>query len=1206
MHIKQIIIQGFKSYKDQTITDIFSPKYNVIVGKNGSGKSNFFSAIRFVLSDAYTHMGREERQALLHEGAGQTIMSAYVEIIFDNTDNRFPTGKDEVIIRRTIGLKKDEYSLDKKSVNKSDIMNLLESAGFSRSNPYYIVPQGRITALTNAKDSGRLALLKEIAGTQVYEQRRAESLKIIEETMVKKTKIDELLKYIDERLNELEEEKNELKEFQKKDRERRCLEYTIYFREQEEINKALNTIDEDRIKNLNLNDEKCNTFIEREHQIQEIDQDIAIIKQQLHLLNIEKSQTEEEKRIKVKEKAHLEFIIRNHIESDDQFINSKDMLEKKLENLENEIKEKETLLQSLLQEFQQAKDQEIQTKNQLENAQSQLNLLYAKRSRNLQFKNKNERDEWLLQEVSSLKKSIKKRNQSKIELEEEMKTLKKNIDDISQKIKSVREEIGNKSQALDNLILEHSCAKVVRDQLMDERKELWRQEAKLSLTLEHLKEELNDAERNLINTISRDVNYSLINAKKIAERLDLTGYYGPLYELFEVDDRYRTAVEVTAGNSLFHVIVDDDITASKIINVLNKEKGGRITCMPLNRLTPKLGNFPDAPDALPILKKITYDTKYQKAFEQVFGKTIICPTLDIAAQYSRSHNITAITLNGDRSDKKGAFTGGFHDIKKSKLEAIKSLKKTKQAYQENHSSIIQVRKTLEEMDQKVTQQLSKIQTLEAKKHQIEGSYNPFRAKLSTFIKEEGNSRDMLSKKQLLLDDLNFNINSMNSQLLSLQDEMKIEFKKTLTQSEEDTLENLNKIISSLKDTYIDHNMKRTELEQQKNNLEIELRENLYLQRDQLKTQSFINDEDIDTSLDETQKDLSRIRDIIDTITKKFNNIESSIDQLSSELLEKNEKKTLLQNQQNDEARSIEKHQKALERNMAKRALLLQNKEECNKNIRDLGALPEEAFEKFFSTESNMIVKRLHKVNEVLKKFTHVNKKAFEQYTSFIKQRDALLVRRKELDESQASIENLILVLDQRKDEAIERNFKQVSKSFSEVFEKLVPIGRGRLIMQRKIDREDKDYDDYDKDKVQDKTPVENYVGVAISVSFNNKEDEQRIQQLSGGQKSLCALALIFAIQRCDPAPFYLLDEVDAALDAQYRTAVATMLHEMSNAGQFICTTFRPEMIQTGDKFYGIVFKNKVSSIQSIEKKEALEFIESVIQEIVIMEITDFI
>jgi structural maintenance of chromosome 3 (chondroitin sulfate proteoglycan 6) len=103
------------------------------------------TAIRFVLSDAYTSMSREERQLLLHEGSGvTTTMSAYVEIVFDNSDGRFPTQKDEVVIRRTIGLKKDEYSLDKKSASKADVMNLLESAGFSKSNPYYIVPQGRV------------------------------------------------------------------------------------------------------------------------------------------------------------------------------------------------------------------------------------------------------------------------------------------------------------------------------------------------------------------------------------------------------------------------------------------------------------------------------------------------------------------------------------------------------------------------------------------------------------------------------------------------------------------------------------------------------------------------------------------------------------------------------------------------------------------------------------------------------------------------------------------------------------------------------------------------------------------------------------------------------------------------------------------------------------------------------------------------------
>jgi structural maintenance of chromosome 3 (chondroitin sulfate proteoglycan 6) len=233
--------------------------------------------------------------------------------------------------------------------------------------------------------------------------------------------------------------------------------------------------------------------------------------------------------------------------------------------------------------------------------------------------------------------------------------------------------------------------------------------------------------------------------------------------------------------------------------------------------------------------------------------------------------------------------------------------------------------------------------------------------------------------------------------------------------------------------------------------------------------------------------------------------------------------------------------------MAKRALLQEKATECSRNIRDLGVLPDEAFEKYDRVESNKVVKQLHKVNEALKKFSHVNKKAFEQYNNFTKQRDTLQKRREELDKSQTSIEELIQVLDQRKDEAIERTFRQVSKDFAEIFEKLVPAGRGRLVIQRKADKNLHDDDSDEDDGGQRGGGVENYTGVGISVSFNSRDDEQqRIQQLSGGQKSLCnppqnwfcrvmltilgALALIFAIQQCDPAPFYLFDEVDANLD----------------------------------------------------------------------------
>lgn len=259
-----------------------------------------------------------------------------------------------------------------------------------------------------------------------------------------------------------------------------------------------------------------------------------------------------------------------------------------------------------------------------------------------------------------------------------------------------------------------------------------------------------------------------------------------------------------------------------------------------------------------------------------------------------------------------------------------------------------------------------------------------------------------------------------------------------------------------------------------------------------------------------------------------------------------------------------------------------------------------------------LYKQLHKANETLKKFVSVNKKAFDQYNEFTKQQRELTQRREELDSSADSIVELIDVLDQRKDEAIERTFKQVSRNFATVFEKLVPQGRGRLIMQSRIgqeededeeeeeaseeeehdsdedddEEEDEDEDDDDDDgparkrrkskrtttrgkktaagkkgkgsksngkkgKAQaaaskkakgqaSKSKIDSYTGISIKVSFNSKDQDEGllISQLSGGQKSLVALAMIFAIQKCDPAPFYLFDEIDANLDADRRTAVA--------------------------------------------------------------------
>ncbi|KAH3679505.1 hypothetical protein WICPIJ_008615, partial [Wickerhamomyces pijperi] len=160
-------------------------------------------------------------------------------------------------------------------------------------------------------------------------------------------------------------------------------------------------------------------------------------------------------------------------------------------------------------------------------------------------------------------------------------------------------------------------------------------------------------------------------------------------------------------------------------------------------------------------------------------------------------------------------------------------------------------------------------------------------------------------------------------------------------------------------------------------------------------------------------------------------------------------------------------------------------------------------------------------------------------------------------------------------------FKEVSLGFTEVFEKLVPAGTGKLIIQKRSEKTGKGQKavEVESDDEQDSELIDQYVGVSISVSFNSRDDEQqRIEQLSGGQKSLCAIALILAIQKCDPAPFYLFDEIDANLDAQYRSSVSQLIHELSQNAQFICTTFRPEMLKVCDKFFGVMFNNKVSTV----------------------------
>ena len=404
------------------------------------------------------------------EGSGSAVMSAYVEIIFDNSDDRFPTGKPEVVLRRTIGMKKDEYTLDRKNATKNDVMNLLESAGFSRSNPYYIVPQGRVTALTNMKDSERLNLLKEVAGTQVYEARRAESLKIMHETNNKRTKIDELLDFINERLSELEEEKDELRNFQEKDKERRCLEYTIYSREQQEISSYLDNLEEQRQTGVEDTDLNRDRFIQGEKEMAQIDAEIAECKQQIEFLKVDKAQLEDERREASKSLAQVELQAKSLTDNQATAQAQKSRHDEELKSVQAAIQEREAELQQLIPGFNSAKDQEDAIKAQLTEAETSRQRLYAKQSRNSRFRNKSERDKWLQAAIKDNYTSISTVQGVMAQTQEDIKELENEIALLEPETELLRKQIDGRGDTIQSVEQQVQAAKDERDRLMDQRK----------------------------------------------------------------------------------------------------------------------------------------------------------------------------------------------------------------------------------------------------------------------------------------------------------------------------------------------------------------------------------------------------------------------------------------------------------------------------------------------------------------------------------------------------------------------------------------------------------------------------------------------------------------------------------------------------------------------------------------------------------------
>lgn len=1178
VHIKKVVIQGFKSYKELLDLEPFSKGSNVIVGRNGSGKSNFFFAIRFVLSDLFSNLRADERQALLHEGAGSNVMSAYVEIHFDNADRRFPIDRDEVVLRRQIGLKKDEYSLDKKHVSKQDVVNLLESAGFSRSNPYYIVQQGKVNALTMMKDSERLELLKEVAGTRVYDERRDESLKIMKEAAGRREKIEEMLRYIETRLKELEDEKEELKAYQELDRERRALEYTLYTKELQSTNETLRRLDTDRQEESSRAKEEYQNALLVHKALKAKERELKDAEIEMRRLNKEKSVIEEERKELLKQKAKLELELEEAESRAGTDQENQERLAKEAERLRKEIRTTTKKLDDLTPRYMAAVEAERDVNERIIDCERRVNDLYSKQGRSSRFTNKKERDAWIKKEIKLVDRTIEVQKQQIEALQDEINQIgamredeAKKVTQTQAKLEEIRKLIERNNQALSEL-------KNRRDESSNRRKELWREDTENDSAIQSYKAELAKAERVLNSTVNKVTAAGIASISRLAEEHRVRGVYGPLIELFQCPEAMSTAVEVTAGGSLFHVVVASDDVASQLIELMHQEgSSARVTFMPLNRIRTEDTHMPSTEEARPLLAQLTYNPMFLPAMKLVFSKTLLCKSLDVANDMSQTHNVNCVTIEGDQVNRKGALTGGFIDVRTSRIEAMRTILTIRDKLKELTAKAEKLKAAIQEADQQVTGALGEMQKLEVRGAKHHDTYEQLSMDLRLLIKDEQANRATVEHKEIMLAELTVSLRQLEETRKSLQGELGTEIQDHLPPDQQKLLKDLIDEITAKKEELIQCTAARAELEGQRTVLQNLLQHNL------AKREAEIAEELDALSLAQQpenvrlmQQELSRTNAAIQGTARRLKEIENQVEEKNTVRNQVQKEIEEMKDTESRHAREIQTESKRMERLLNKRSLLLQKQEECTQKIRELGSLPANV-EKYKDMVKKELLDQLDKVNRELQGYSQVNKKALDQYVSFTEQYDDLLNKKKESDSGADRITELIQALDRKKDEAIERTFKGVAKHFAQVFSELVPDGKGVLVMQRSKD-------------VQEVGRIAAYTGVAIKVAFTRGGETQHMQHLSGGQKSLVALALIFAIQRCDPAPFYLFDEIDSALDQSHRTAVAEMIKRQAEKAQFITTTFRPELVRSAKKHYGITFKNKISSIHAITEKKALAII----------------
>ena len=1171
MYLKAVEINGFKSFGEKVYID-FNRGITSIVGPNGSGKSNILDAVLWVLGEqSYKNIRAKESQDVIFSGGKEKkpASKAEVSLIIDNADRYLDFDDDIVKITRRIHISgENEYLINDSKSRLKEIGNLFLDTGIGKT-AYSVIGQGKVERIINSSPKEIKSIIEEAAGIKKLQANRVEAVRNLSSIEINLDKVEIILNETRENKNKIEKQAELAQKYIDLKDEKNSLAKGIYMTELEQKEKSFaenEILRENSQKDCTELEDRLNKSLER-----------------LNFIDLEKEEVKKEKILIDSRNKEL----RNTISEKEK---EKAVTSERLDNVKKDKLSKEGYAIHVDNKLNKKNEEEKDLKNQKEEISQNI----------LELENSNTEFEGKISDLEKIKKEKNDLLESRIkkirDLELEKQMTSNDIENNEKRLKSSQDEVKNFQLELESLNKKFEETNKEKDSLNSQLEAKKNELTKTEERNEFLASQLSEISK-MINKFTQEIrefeyqektssgklealvrmdenNEGLFKGVKEVLASGIKGIDGVLLSIINFDEKFEKAIEAAVPGNLQDIIVEDKEVAKKAIQFLTERKLGRASFLALDTIKPNKREYKGSMNGVLGLAAdlIRADKKYQKVIDFIFGGLLIVENIDIATDILNKNLFAGniVTLSGDLVSSRGRITGG--ENQKSTINQIFERKKEIKSLEEKVSDL---KNKISQGNNKREELSIKLEKYEDELGEIDNLEDGIRKIIDILKKDVDNLVEKSEKISKDIRNLNFNIedaekyktsyqNKINNSANAIEEiEKHIQSLKKDNEADEillkkatSDIEDLNKQFSDTRILYLNNKDKIEQLDKSIFEVEQEIKE---LQVEKEKT---------DLKIQEYVANIKELEELEEELLKQIEEYTQLYHSENRDIEKLNEREQNLSN----EERELLKDKSKLETDLLHaRDRFKKNTEALEKLELDIEFLKEKLVELQEVEAQNIEIEKLKSSKDYLRtldnkinNFGDVNLLAINEFKELKERYDYLASERDDVVKSRKQVMDLIQEIDEKIHEDFHTTYQNINENFNKMCEETIRNTEGRLNI---INPEDFDN-----------------CGVEIFVKFKNKK-KQPLSLLSGGEKSMVAIAFIMAIFMYKPSPFTFLDEIEAALDEKNTKNLLGKLRDFTDKSQFILITHNKETMKESDSIFGVTMNKEIgiSKIVSPDK-----------------------